>query len=193
MKLSSLFFEVVEIFVIALVIFFAVHFMVQNFSIDGCSMEPNLHGGCSDPKYPDYHQYVLVNKTAYWFGHNPKRGDVIVFQAPDRPSDDRVKRVIGLPGETVEVRTDGSVYINGQKLEEPYLPPNHGGASYGPKIVPEGEYFVMGDNRSVSYDSREIGPIPRNKIIGKAWLIIWPLHDWGSAPNKSLELAASTT
>lgn len=180
MKLGSLFLEVIEIFIIALVIFFAIHFMVQNFRVDGTSMEPSLHNG----------QYILVNKVVYWFNHNPGRGDIIVFQAPDQPQYDRVKRVIGLPGETVEVKRDGSVYINGKLLREPYLTQNHAGVS-GVWTVPEGEYFVMGDNRSVSYDSREGGTVPRNKIIGKAWLIIWPIGDWGAAPNKTLEPEAA--
>jgi signal peptidase I len=173
--------ETLQVILLALVIFFAIHFMIQNFRIDGTSMEPNVHNG----------EYVIVNKTAYWFGHNPQRGDVVVFQAPDQPQNDRVKRVIGLPGETVEVRSDGTVYVNGQQLEEPYLPSHHSGTS-GTWTVPEDEYFVMGDNRSVSYDSREGGPVPRSNIIGKAWLIIWPLHDWGWAPNRSIVMAAAT-
>jgi signal peptidase I len=173
--------ETLQVILLALVIFFAIHFMIQNFRIDGTSMEPNVHNG----------EYVIVNKTAYWFGHNPQRGDVVVFQAPDQPQNDRVKRVIGLPGETVEVISDGTVYVNGQQLEEPYLPSHHSGTS-GTWTVPEDEYFVMGDNRSVSYDSREGGPVPRSNIIGKAWLIIWPLHDWGWAPNRSIVMAAAT-
>ena len=178
--------ETLQVILLALVIFFSIHFMIQNFRIDGTSMEPNLHNS----------EYVIVNKTAYWFGHNPQRGDVIVFQAPDQPQNDRVKRVIGLPGETVEVTPDGTVYItdiNGNRsiLEEPYVATHHSGTS-GTWTVPEGEYFVMGDNRSVSYDSREGGPVPRNKIIGKAWLIVWPLHDWGWAPNRSIVMAADT-
>jgi signal peptidase I len=180
-KMRTLIRETLQVILLALVIFFAIHFMIQNFRIDGTSMEPNVHNG----------EYVIVNKTAYWFGHNPQRGDVVVFQAPDQPQNDRVKRVIGLPGETVEVRSDGTVYVNGQQLEEPYLPSHHSGTS-GTWTVPEDEYFVMGDNRSVSYDSREGGPVPRSNIIGKAWLIIWPLHDWGWAPNRSIVMAAAT-
>jgi signal peptidase I len=178
--MKSLVREVLQVILLALVIFFAVHFMIQNFRIDGTSMEPNLHDG----------QYVIVNKTAYWFGRNPNRGDVIIFNAPDQPQYDRVKRVIGLPGDTVDVKPDGTVYVNGKLLDEPYLPAHHSGTS-GVWTVPEGEYFVMGDNRSVSYDSREGGTVPRDKIIGKAWLVIWPIRDWGFAPNKSLELAAA--
>jgi signal peptidase I len=171
--------EVLQVILLALVIFFAVHFMIQNFRIDGTSMEPNLHDG----------QYVIVNKTAYWFGRSSARGDVIIFNAPDQPLD-RVKRVIGLPGDTVEVKPDGTVYVNGELLDEPYLPSHHSGTS-GVWTVPEGEYFVMGDNRSVSYDSREVGTVPRDMIIGKALVIIWPIRDWGFAPNESLELATA--
>jgi len=179
MTIRTIIRETLQIILLALVIFFAIHFMIQNFRIEQTSMLPNLHDG----------QYVLVNKTAYWFGHNPQRGDVIVFEVPDQP--DLVKRVIGLPGETVEVKPDGTVYINGTQLEEPYLAAYHSGTS-GTWTVPQGEYFVMGDNRSVSQDSRKIGAIPRHKIVGKAWLIVWPLHDWGWAPNRSVALAAAT-
>jgi len=180
--------ETLQVILLALVIFFAIHFMIQNFRIDGTSMEPNLQNG----------EYVIVNKTAYWFGHNPQRGDVIIFQAPDQPQNDRVKRVIGLPGETVQVTPDGTVYItegdgNSFKLEEPYLNPSRkAGGPSGTWTVPEGEYFVMGDNRMVSFDSRSGGPVPRDKIIGKAWLIVWPLHDWGWAPNRSIVLVPAT-
>jgi signal peptidase I len=180
-KMRTLIRETLQVILLALVIFFAIHFMIQNFRIDGTSMEPNIHNG----------EYVIVNKTAYWFGHNPHRGDVIIFNAPDQPQNDRVKRVIGLPGDKVEVRGDGTVYVNGQQLEEPYLPPHHSGTS-GTWTVPEDQYFVMGDNRSASLDSRAKGPVPRNKIIGKAWLIIWPLHDWGWAPNRSIVMTAAT-
>jgi signal peptidase I len=180
-KMRTLIRETLQVILLALVIFFAIHFMIQNFRIDGTSMEPNIHNG----------EYVIVNKTAYWFGHNPQRGDVIIFNAPDQPQNDRVKRVIGLPGDVVEVRGDGTVYVNGQQLEEPYLPPHHSGTS-GTWTVPEDQYFVMGDNRSASLDSRAKGPVPRNKIIGKAWLIIWPLHDWGWAPNRSIVMTAAT-
>ena len=172
--------EILQIVLLALVVFFALHFMVQNFRIEGTSMVPNLQNG----------QYVIVNKIAYWFGNNPGRGDVIVFQAPDQPEYDRIKRVIGLPGETVEVKRDGTVYINGEIIEEPYLSANVGGLS-GTWEVPQDEYFVMGDNRGVSYDSRNGGPIPRGNIVGKAWLIIWPIGDWGFAPNETIVLETS--
>ena len=171
--------EILQIVLLALAVFFALHFIVQNFRIDGTSMVPSLQDN----------QYALVNKAAYWFGRNPHRGDVIVFKAPDQPELDRIKRVIALPGETVEVKRDGTVYVNGDLLAEPYISSNVNGPS-GTWQVPEDQYFVMGDNRAVSFDSRSGGPIPRDNIIGKAWLIIWPLRDWGGAPNHTVAFAA---
>ncbi|UCC61226.1 MAG: signal peptidase I [Dehalococcoidia bacterium] len=170
--------EIIQIVVLALVVFFALHFLIQNFRIEGTSMEPNLHDS----------QYILVNKTAYWFGKSPKRGDIIVFQAPDQPQYDRIKRVIGLPGETVEVKQNGSVFIDGQFIEEPYVV-KPGGPS-GTWEVPENEYFVMGDNRTVSYDSRNGGPIPKGNIVGRAWLVIWPISNWGFAPHTAISFAS---
>lgn len=176
--------EILQVVLLALVVFFALHFLIQNFRIEGTSMEPNLHNG----------QYVLVNKTAYWFGSNPSRGDVIVFQSPDQAPNqtpnDLIKRVIGMPGDTVEVKRDGTVYVDGEILEEPYLSSNISGL-FGTWVIPPDEYFVMGDNRGVSNDSRAIGTIPRENIIGKTWLIIWPFGDWGFAPNEIVVLEAT--
>lgn len=177
--------EALQIILLALVVFFALHFLVQNFRVEGSSMEPNLYGN------KEHTNYVLVNKAAYWFGDGPGRGDIVVFQAPDQPENDRIKRVIGLPGETVEVRKDGSVLIDGELLEEPYISSHVGGPS-GTWVVPEEEFFVMGDNRGVSHDSRGGGPVPRGNIIGKAWFLIWPIGDWGFAPNRAVALATSS-
>lgn len=173
--------EIIQVVLLAFVAFFALHFIIQNFRIDGRSMEPNLHSG----------EYVVVNRTAYWFTDGPQRGDVIVFEAPDQPKFDRIKRVIGLPGETVEVKKDGSVYVDGSLLEEAYLPSALGGPS-GSWIVPDRCYFVMGDNRPASLDSRSAGPVPRSNIIGKAWIIVWPIADWGGAPNYPVALQAAS-
>lgn len=133
--------ELIQIVLLALVVFFALHTLVQNFRIEGTSMEPNLHNK----------QFTLVNKAAYWFGNNPSRGDVIVFHYhyDNGTSVDRIKRVIGLPGETVEIRESAGsyrVFIDEQRIDEPYLASYH----YGPAghwTVPEDHYFVMGDNR----------------------------------------------
>ncbi len=168
---------------LAVILFFILNSMVQNFRINGTSMLPNLENG----------QYVLVNKTAYWFGHEPQRGDIIVLHAPeDNAAEiDRIKRVIGLPGDMVEVKKDGTVLINDITIEEPYINPRAGGLS-GSWTVPENEYFVLGDNRSVSYDSRGWGFLPREEIIGKAWLIIWDIDDWGRVPNYPIALQSDS-
>ena len=168
---------------LAVILFFILNSMVQNFRINGTSMWPNLENG----------QYVLVNKTAYWFGHEPQRGDIIVLHAPENNAGeiDRIKRVIGVPGDTVEVKKDGTILIDGIPIEEPYISPRTGGLS-GTWTVPENEYFVLGDNRSVSYDSRGWGFLPRGDIIGKAWLIIWDIDDWGRVPNYPLALESDS-
>ena len=95
------------------------------------------------------------------------------FHLADRTSADLVKRVVGLPGETVEMR-DGRVYVDGELLEEPYLT-GFDDSTVAPEVVPEGHYYVLGDNRAVSFDSRSLGPISQSQIIGKAWISYWPL------------------
>lgn len=181
MKRAAL--EIFYTALLALLLFFILNSMVQNFKINGTSMMPNLENG----------QYVLVNKTAYWFNHEPQRGDIIVLHAPENNAAkiDRIKRVIGLPGDTVEVKRNGTVLIDGAIIDEPYIDPRAGGLS-GTWTVPENEYFVLGDNRSVSYDSRGWGFLPREEIIGKAWLIIWDMNDWGRVPNYPIALESDS-
>jgi signal peptidase I len=142
-------------------------FVVQPYFIPSGSMEPTLQ----------INDKVLVNKLAYDF-HPVHRGDIIVF---GKPADDYspgikdlIKRVIGLPGETISA-SGGSVYINGQKLNEPWLPKGTITGDFTPVHIPPGEYFVMGDNRGNSADSRVIGPIAKKLIVGRAFLIVWPL------------------
>ena len=127
-------------------------------------MVPTLHNN----------QYLIVNKLSYHFAE-PRRGDIVVFRFPHDPSRDFIKRIIALPGEAVEVHS-GQVFINEQLLEEPYVraPPLY---SYPRRTVPPGEYFVLGDNRNNSSDSRSWGWLPQEYVIGKAWLSYWPL-DW---------------
>jgi signal peptidase I len=139
--------------------------LFQAFFIPSGSMEPTLKPG----------DRVLVAKTAYTI----HRGDIIVFKKP--PTDnadisDLIKRVIGLPGDTISAR-GGYVYIDGRKLAEPWLPKVDQGvtSAFGPEKVPSGDYFVMGDNRTNSDDSRFIGPIPKSLVVGKMFLRIWPL------------------
>ncbi|MDQ3249948.1 MAG: signal peptidase I [Chloroflexota bacterium] len=171
--------EVVETIVLSLVIFLLIRQVVQNYRIESHSMEPNF--------YQD--QFILVNKLAYKLG-TPTRGEVIVFHNPNNTDEDYIKRVMGLPGDTLEVR-DQRVYINGQVLEEPFNKnPFLQGDIFGPQIVPPDHLFVMGDNRSNSQDSRRIGPIDESLIVGKAWLRVWPPQNFGLIQQYELEPGA---
>ena len=187
--------DVVETVILALLIFLAVRAMVQNFRVDGSSMEGSLHNG----------QYLLISKATYFkvnlgfldflpfydSGDNPEhyvfrppqRGDVIVFRFPNDPSRDFIKRIVAEPGETVEIR-DGLVFIDGKYLKEPYIT-DRGHYSYGPEKVLSKQYFVLGDNRNNSYDSHVWGMLPEENIIGQAWLCYWPFSSFGlvSSPN----------
>jgi signal peptidase I len=129
-------------------------------------MEPNLH---SD-------QRLVVEKVSYHL-HGPRRGDVVVFSVPQQSEELLIKRVIGLPGEVVEI-CDGKVYINGIPLDEPYLNQDTRGR-LAPIVVPPLHVFVLGDNRSFSNDSRAFDAVPIKDILGRAWLSYWPLEDLG--------------
>ncbi|GEM_PF-488835 len=153
--------EIIETIVLTVVIFFLIRIPTQTFRIQGFSMEPNFIQG----------QYLIVNKAVYWF-REPARGEVIVFRFSENPRRDYIKRVIGLPGETVEVQ-NGKVYINGQPLEEPW-PLKPGFYSKGPITLGPNEYYVLGDNRGNSSDSHAWGPLDGDRIIGKAWIAYWP-------------------
>lgn len=160
--------EIVETILLTALIFLVVNTLTGRFRIEGQSMEPNLHEG----------EYVLIDKVSYLL-HAPARGDVIVFLRPNER--DFIKRIIGVPGDTVEVR-DGQVYVNGTALDEPYLDQ----ATISPLLpvhVETGRYFVMGDNRNNSSDSRAFGTIDAKDIVGRAWLIYWPPSDWGVIPH----------
>jgi len=151
----------------ALVIVLVINlFLAQATRVEGQSMEPNLHNN----------ERLIIEKISYYF-HPPQRDDIIVLRLPNRHSDPLIKRVIGLPGETVEVR-NGQVYINGQVLNEPYLDQNTY-PGMPPKVVPPNEVFVLGDNRGASNDSRAFGFVPYSDIVGRAWFRYWPLSDIG--------------
>jgi signal peptidase I len=141
------------------------HFVAQGTHVYGQSMEPNLHTD----------QRVIVEKVSYLF-HIPRRGDIVVIDV-DFSDIPLIKRVIGLPGETVEVRGN-QVFIDGEPLEEPYLSRLFQ-RDFGPTVVPPDHVFVMGDNRGASSDSRVHGPFPVSRILGRAWLSYWPLQDVG--------------
>ena len=166
--------ELLETIVLSLVIFLLIRLVIQNYRIESHSMEPNFREG----------QFILVNKLAFKMGE-PSRGEVIVFHNPGNVEEDYIKRVIGLPGDEVEIR-DQTVYINGQTLAEPYAT-NPFRDNYGPTVVPPNHLFVMGDNRGNSSDSRRIGPIPEELIVGQAWLRVWPFDEWGIITHYQLE------
>jgi len=165
LKHSHLAREILETLALTLIIFLVIHFTVQNYQVDGSSMEPGLNNN----------EYVLVNKLAYLF-HAPERGDVIVFRFPPDTTKNLIKRVIGIPGDVIQV-TASTVEVNGVVLREPYIkaPVNPTGNKW---TVPADEYFVMGDNRQFSYDSRDWGFVPKSYIIGKAVMVYWPLNSW---------------
>lgn len=163
--------EVVETFVLALLIYLVINALTGRFYVRGSSMEPTLHNG----------QYLVVSKISYLF-NEPQRGDIVVFVSLNGTGEDYIKRVIGLPGERVEVR-DGAVWINGYRLDEPYL--NSGIPYTGVWKLGPDEYFVLGDNRANSSDSHTWGPLPRKNIIGKAWLCYWPPQYWGLVTHHS--------
>ncbi len=168
--------ELIETLALTLVIFLLIRFAVQNFRIEGFSMEPNFHDG----------QFLIVDKLSYML-HLPERGDVIVFIPPNNTTRDFIKRIIGLPGDQVEV-VSGRVYVNGSPLDEPYpLAP----ASYSASTVtvPAEEYFVLGDNRNNSSDSHSWGPVSVKSIIGKAWVSYWPPQVMGFIPTYSYAAA----
>jgi signal peptidase I len=163
--------EVVETLVLTLLIYLLVRtFLFENYRVVGASMQPTLENG----------EFLAVNKLGYRL-HEPQRGDIIVFQDPNAPGRKLIKRIIGLPGETVEM-TNGAVLIDGQALPEPYLD-DPGAYTRAPSVVPEDEYFVLGDNRNNSSDSRSWGMLPREDIVGKAWLTYWPPRMWGAVPH----------
>ncbi len=179
-RLWALIQEVAETILLAVLIWLLVNFATARYVVDGNSMEPNLHTG----------QFLIISRLSYLeIGQryelgSPQRGDVVVFHYPDNPRDDYIKRIIGLPGETVTIE-GGQVYINGELLNEPYLPPGTllGRQYHGKWVVPEGSYFVLGDNRANSSDSRRWGMLERQHIIGKAWLSYWPPQNWGGIPH----------
>lgn len=155
-------------------VWLVITFVGQRTEVEGASMENTLHNGDN----------LIVDKLSYRF-HDPERFDIIVFPFQFQDNTYYIKRIIGLPGETVQIMDDGSIYINGEKLEENYgmevIKPETIGRAAEPIELGDDEYFVMGDNRNNSSDSRtdKVGNIKRENIIGKAWLRIWPVSDFG--------------
>lgn len=201
--------ELAETLLLAVLIFLAVRASMQNFRVDGASMEPSLDNG----------EYLIVNKLAYtqidlslfdWIPFfdsgdkpvhhlwdTPSRGDVIVFRAPTNVNRDFIKRVIGVPGDIVEIdRSTGRVLLNGEVIDEPYITGNTTcQQSCGPWTVPEGAYFVMGDNRQNSSDSRQGWYVPEENIIGKALITYWRNNspELDLAPNHEISIVSEAS
>jgi len=175
--------ELLETILLTLIIFFFVRNFVQNFRVEGSSMLPNFHD----------QQFLIVNRFSYcpglhfdvpflnlrwqkvWCVREPKRGDVVVFHAPDQPKD-YIKRVIGLPGETIQIDS-GQVLVDEQPVDEPYETQRYT-RSAGTVTLGENELFLMGDNRGNSRDSRTWGPLPIEEVVGKAVVSYWPPENW---------------
>lgn len=154
--------EILQTILVSLAIFLFVYvFLVQPHRVKGESMIPNFHDG----------ELLLTEKVTYRL-YKPARGDVIVFKAPNSRNVDFIKRVIGLPGEQVRIE-NGSVFINGEKLDEPYETQQTSGTEE--IAVGQDQYFVLGDNRNASSDSRSFGPISKQSIRGRTWLVYWPI------------------
>ncbi|HYI25692.1 MAG TPA: signal peptidase I [Thermomicrobiales bacterium] len=200
-KSRSMVREIIETLLLALLIFVLVRAVVLNFRVEGHSMDTSLQNN----------EMLLVNRNAYlsfdqdkWFGWipfvdagdddiwypfgTPERGDIVVLNPPN-VNDDKpyIKRVIGLPGDTLEIRDDG-VYINGTLANEPYIDEGNmtrctGRMEYCNVEIPEGYVYVMGDNRMNSSDSRTFGLVPIDNIIGKAWITYWPVGELGVVPH----------
>lgn len=153
--------ELLNTALISLTIFFIFYtFLVQPHRVKGESMVPNFEDG----------ELILTEKVSYRFS-SPKRGDVIVFKAPGLQNVDFIKRIIGLPGDRVVI-SDGSIYINEAPLDESYE--TQSTQAELSTVIPENHYFVLGDNRSASSDSRSFGNIQRSSIEGRAWVVYWP-------------------
>jgi signal peptidase I len=168
--------EILEVVALAAALFLIIHFAIQPVVVSGPSMYPTVTNN----------QYLVALKFPYYL-HNPQRGDIVIMQSPYNPNTDFIKRVVGLPGETILIK-DGTIYIDGKVLCEPYLRPNVDGvwsvnanwpADGQPYRLGPTQYFVMGDNRNISEDSRTFGPVQRSTILAGAWLRVYPMSAFG--------------
>lgn len=186
-RIGAFILDTIQTIVLSLSVFILVYlFLFQPHQVKGSSMYSTLHNG----------DFLLTNKITYRF-KEPQRGDIIVFKAPkSEPCSEieceYIKRLIGLPGDRVMI-SGGHIFVNGQRLNETYIAPDvvTNGGSFLPegveKIIPDGFYLPIGDNRPFSRDGREFGPIDRNSIIGKAWLRYWPLNKIGIIKHPNFE------
>jgi signal peptidase I len=148
--------------------FLIITFLYQPVKVEGTSMQPELMN----------HDRLFINKFVYHF-EGISRGDVVVFHYPRDPAKSYIKRVIALPGDTLWI-DEGRVYVNGKRIREPYVPAQYRDTrSLSETVIPPHEYFVMGDHRSISDDSRDFGPVARKLIYGKAAFVYWPADNVG--------------
>jgi signal peptidase I len=148
--------------------FLIIMFLYQPVRVEGTSMQPELRD----------QDRLFINKFAYHF-ENISRGDVVVFHYPRDPSKSYIKRIIALPGDRLDI-DEGRVYVNGKRIDETYVPRRYRDTRSIPEmVIPPNEYFVMGDHRSISSDSRDFGPVPRDLIYGKAAFVYWPADNMG--------------
>ncbi|NWG16946.1 MAG: signal peptidase I [Chloroflexi bacterium] len=171
LRLRGLLREILDTIILIGAIYALVNLVSVRFIVEGPSMQPNFYTG----------QVLVVSRLHYMMG-NPQRGDIVVFNPPNQPADEPpyIKRIIGLPGDKVEIR-ETLVYVNDVLIEEPYInePCRSSMCPDGSWQLGENEYFVMGDNRNHSSDSRRFGPITSEAIIGEALIRYWPPADWG--------------
>ena len=176
-QLRSILIEMAETILFSTFAFLIFNTIFQNYKVEGNSMTPNIKHG----------EHLLVNQLAYInlklpyrtqviISKNPNRGDIVIFKAPKNPRKNLIKRVIGLPGDTVEI-IRGNVFINGTKLTETYTQ-RHLNLHNSKIIVPDNNYFVLGDNRLASNDSRDWGTVSIENISGEKWITYWPLTNF---------------
>jgi signal peptidase I len=182
-RLQAFFLDILEVVFLAVAIFLFIYLLIlQPHRIKGESMEPNFFDA----------EFILTDKVSYRFG-KPQRGEVIVFKAPPEMEEEYIKRIIGLPGESISIK-DNKVFINGKQIIESYLDPTlptSGGYFLQEgeiKVIPPDAYFVLGDNRTHSSDSRAWGFVPKSDITGRAWLIYWPPKKSGIIKNANYSL-----
>jgi len=175
----KIFRDIIAPVLVGLAVFALFHITLGSFKVYGSSMLPTIEEG----------EYIMVSKAAY-FLNQPHRGDIIVFDSPQDPRSDLIKRIIALPGDTVEIRDD-KVLVNDTPLAEPYTlePPHY---IMPPEEIPADHYFVLGDNRNNSSDSHRGWTVPRQNIVGKAWITYWPPYQWGLIPSHALSVNPQT-
>lgn len=190
MRTRALFIELLEVVALAAILFLIIHLAIEPVTVSGPSMYPTVVNN----------NYLIALKFPYYF-RSPGRGDVVILKSPYDPNTDLIKRVIALPGETVLIRS-GTVYIDGKILCEPYLRPGVDGAwtvnsswpaNGQPLHLSPTQYFVMGDNRNVSEDSRIFGPVQRSSIQAQAWLRVYPFNSFGAVDPQRGRLTDSSS